>query len=70
MPGKEGLKPTERPSKCLGVDCEYVSYKDKWGRLILWCSRVNETVYDIQNCPFEHWFKDDKGRIIKKGSRP
>jgi hypothetical protein len=75
MSGKEGLKPTERhganerPSSCLGFDCEHVSYKDTEGRTVLWCGKVNEKVYGIQDCPFENWFKDDKGWPIKKGSR-
>ena len=75
MSGKEGLKPKERhganekPSRCLGYDCQYVRFQDIMGRLVLWCSKVNEKVYDIQDCPFEHWFKDDRGRIIKKGAR-
>ncbi len=76
MPGKGGLKPTERhsanekPSRCLGADCEYVSYKDMDGRSVLWCSKVNEKIYDIQDCPFENWSKDDNGWPIKKGSKP
>ena len=76
MSRKERLKLTERhganekPSRCLGVDCEYVSYKDTEGRTVLWCSKVNEKVYDIQDCPFENWFKDDKGWPIEKGPKP
>ncbi len=76
MPPKERLWPVEGvevdgPSpRCFGFDCEYVSYKDREGRIVLWCSKVNEKVYDIEDCPFENWFKDDNGHIIKKESRP
>ena len=65
--GKEVDGPT---SRCLGFDCEYVSYKDTEGKRVLWCSKVNKKVFVIQDCPFEKWFKEDKGRVIKKGSRP
>ena len=73
MSGKVGLKPTERhganerSSRCLGFDCEHVSYKDTEGRMVLWCGKVNEKVYGIQGCPFENWFKDKNGWPIKKG---
>jgi len=76
MPPNDSLEPIERkevdgpPPRCLGFDCEYVSYKDREGRVVLWCSKVNEKVYDLADCPFENWFKEDRGRIIKKGSRP
>ncbi len=73
MPEKQGLEPIEGKEadgptpRCLGFDCEYVSYKDIEGKTVLWCSKVNEKVYVMQDCPFENWFKDDKGRIIKRG---
>ncbi len=76
MPPKERLWPVEGKEvdgptlRCFGHACEYVSYKDTMGRLVLWCSKVNEKVYDIEDCPFEYWFKDKNGWPIKKGSKP
>lgn len=76
MPPNDRLGPVEGGEvggpapRCLGFDCEYISYQDREGRTVLWCSKVNEKVFVIQDCPFENWFKDDKGRIIKKGSKP
>ena len=76
MPLKECPEPIEGKevdgpaSRCLGLDCEYVSYKDREGRQVLWCSKENEKVYDIEDCPFENWFKDKNGWPIKKGSKP
>jgi len=75
MPGKQSLEPIEGieadeiPIRCLGFDCEYVSYKNIEGSQVLWCSKVNAKVYDTQDCPFENWFKDDNG-WIKKGAKP
>jgi hypothetical protein len=75
MPPKDRQWPIEEikagglAPKCFGHDCEYVGYKETEGKLVFWCSKVNEDVFDIQACPFENWFKDDRGRIIKKGSR-
>ncbi len=47
------------PVRCLGHNCEYVSYKDVGGKTALWCSRTNETVYNMKSCPFERWYRDD-----------
>jgi len=75
MPPKERLWPIDGKEvdgpapRCLGFDCEYVSYQDREGRLVLWCSKVNEKVFVIEGCPFEHWFKDDKGWPIKRGAK-
>ena len=67
MSQKEGPKPTESnnggdlPVRCMGHNCEYVSFKDVDGMTALWCSRTKETVYNMKSCPFERWYKDEEG---------
>jgi hypothetical protein len=67
MSQKEDPKPTESynggdlPVRCLGHTCEYVSYKDVDGMTALWCSKTKKTVYNMKSCPFERWYKDEKG---------
>ena len=57
-----------KPVRCLGYDCEYASYKeDKEGRTVLWCSRDDKKVYDIQRCPVKKWYKDKSGRFVIEG---
>ena len=64
MPPKDRQWPIEEfkadatAPRCFGHACEYVSYKDTDGRLVFWCSKVNEDVFDIQACPFEKGFKN------------
>ena len=38
-----------------------VSYKDTYGRLVLCRSKANEKVYNVHDCLFDNWFKDNKG---------
>ena len=52
---------SELPVRCLSGDCEYVSYKNVNGVTALWCSKTKETVYNMKSCPFEKWYKDEKG---------
>lgn len=63
----EGIEAGATAPRCLGFECEYVSYQDTEGRTVLWCSKVNEKVYDTQDCPFENWFKNDNGWPIRRG---
>ncbi len=57
----ESYNSTELPVRCLGHNCEYVSYKDVDGITALWCSKTKKTVYNMKSCPFERWYKDEEG---------
>ncbi len=52
--------------RCFDLDCEYVSYNEMGGKKALWCSKEKKVVYDIERCPFEKWFRDEKGKIHRK----
>ncbi len=50
----------ELPVRCMGHNCEYVSYKNVDGMTALWCSKTKKTVYNMRSCPFEKWYKDEE----------
>ncbi len=57
----ESYNTAELPVRCMGHNCEYVSYKDVDGMTALWCSKTKKTVYNMKRCPFERWYKDEEG---------
>lgn len=56
----------EATVRCLGYDCEHVSYRfeegiDRANAPMLWCGQADSAVIDLGGCPRGRWEKDERG---------
>jgi len=64
QPGGDGTD--EAKVRCLGFECELVSYRyedgvDRANAPMLWCGRADSAVIDLSRCPLNNWKKDEHG---------